>query len=211
MLALPCVYYMLAWIMDMFLLFDSIVYMLSCIIVHVLALIYLLVWWYGMAWHDTDRRYTKTHAHIDIYAGAVAKIGMKKAVWKDEKLKSKDWICAMCNVKWSKLFLPPSNVSTEQTNERSNDRVNDWVSERTKAISSICILSAVPEHCFFLTLSLVQCSCYLLVWCVCVFVLRREHNVERRCKTKRLRRIANLWDLTYWINFFAPQCHGLRL
>lgn len=137
---------MLAWIMDMFLLFNSIVYMLSCVIVHVLAraLIYLLVWWHG-----------NTHTHRHTHSTQEV-----KPEWKSRRKGRKTEIerLNMCDewVKRSKLFLPPTNVSTERTKERTNDRPNDWVSvwaneqKRAKAISSICILSAVPEHCIFL-------------------------------------------------------------
>lgn len=120
---------MLAWIMDMFLLFNSIVYMLSCVIVHVLAraLIYLLVWWHG-----------NTHTHRHTHSTQEV-----KPEWKSRRKGRKTEIerLNMCDewVKRSKLFLPPTNVSTETnegTNERQAKRLSECVSERAKESQS---------------------------------------------------------------------------
>lgn len=183
---------MLAWIMDMFLLFNSIVYMLSCVIVHVLAraLIYLLVWWHGNTHtHIAHRRWNRN----------------EKAVGKDEKLKSKDWICAMSE--WSEVNF---SYRRQMWNERTTGQTIEWVCERTskrepKQFQAFAFWVLFRNTVYFFAASSLSSSSRSIAYtCVC----SAKCNVERRYKTKRIRNIANLWDPTYWINFFAPQCHG---
>lgn len=114
------VLYYLAWIMDMFLLYNSIVYTLSCVIVHVLTLIYLvpLIWSRG-CW-----------------------LG-------EENEKAAPWTAASkCWTEQKQVITEKFNVFTMQWDKRKvfhppNYNIISTTNRETKTISNICILSVV--------------------------------------------------------------------